>query len=104
MPLDKLKHPKHFPNDFFRAIAIPDLKRERIICISPEKKVCKREARRFRCFLKSLAQYPLHPAQQEIADYEVSTRIKPISDFSFAVYVNVKQKIDVDKILWQNNF
>ena len=92
MPIDKPKHPNKFPAEFHLAL-ISD-SGTFLTAISDSRKACKTEARRFRCFLKSLAEYPLHHSSVAIEGKEVGTRIKPMLEGRFGLYVSVNKKID----------
>lgn len=74
MPLDKIKHPSKFPAAFHDIFLRGE--GEFLIQTGERQADAYREARRFRTFLKSLKNYPLHPTAQVAKLWHARTVVK----------------------------
>lgn len=96
MPTLKIKPPHKYPQAFHLAVKLGIGKR---VLLSGTHRECLLVAKKFRCFLKSLRDYPLHPLQSVLQLCDVKTRIEELPDKSSTLTIHVKRKINLDTAL-----
>jgi len=96
MPTLKIKPPNKYPRSFSLALELGEGGHTLTTGTKPE---CLLVAKKFRCFLKSLRDYPLHPLQNILQRYDVKTRVEQLPSGQFSLIIHVKQKIDFEAAL-----
>ena len=89
MPIDKPKHPDHFPALF--RYPLERGQGEYFLAHGTERE-CRSTARKYRCYLKSLAVYPLHPMTQAAQHLTIRTRMKQVRSGLWNLFVVVNGK------------
>jgi hypothetical protein len=89
MPIDKPKHPDSFPAIFHTPLR--GFTGEYFID-SGDERHCKSQARKYRCFLKSLEDYPLHPSRIKSREFSIKTKLIPGESGMYFLKVVVKGK------------
>jgi len=92
MPTDKPRNPSKFPAYFNEPFS--KWKGKHILAIGDTQAECKLLARKFRCFLRSLNDYPLHPHHKVLGVCTVRTRVQKLVEEKWALYVIVNRKLN----------
>ena len=92
MPTDAIRPPQKFPEYFH--FTLEQGLGSHLMVIKDTKSEAESIARKYRAFLRSLKQYPLHPLHKKIKYFDVRTRKAQLPNKKWALYIDVKQKIN----------
>lgn len=94
MPTDKPKHPGNFPLSFHFPLSLGPGK---YFAISGNREEARLYARKYRCFLRSLQDYPLHPSTVNMNAFSIKTKAIQAGENEWNIYVIVKDKIEFNE-------
>jgi hypothetical protein len=95
MPTDKLRQPDLFPALFHYPLQTG---LGEYFIAAGTKEHCKSAARKYRCFLRSLREYPLHPSLKQLEKHSVRTEVRQGIGEWFSLVVHVKGKLEIPGI------
>lgn len=97
MPSDKIKSPDLFPEYFPRPLLLGLGKWW--MMEADDKQPCRAVARKYRAFLNSIKQFPLHPLNAALELKTARTKVEQHRDGQWILYIVVNKKIDWGGIL-----
>lgn len=92
MPMDRVKKLAMYPAAFHTVFTAPYEGQKILLWASPDEAEVKREARRFRSFLKALRTYPSHPTGIRAARWTARTLLKQDTFGSWDLWIILSER------------